>query len=157
MVSVTHADNAATSNLARQLHSWVQSCICDSGLNDDSDGADSRAYGAYMSRLLHLAVAAELAAATEVDYAPSGFAAEGFIHCCWPSQLVGVIERYYQGRDDLVLLELDCCVVKNTLVEEGPSSGEKFPHLYGSIPLSAITERRTLLLDNAGNVDLTLI
>jgi uncharacterized protein (DUF952 family) len=88
---------------------------------------------------------------------PAGFAAEGFIHCCWANQLAGVIDRYYQGRADLVLLDLDVNAVGATLVEEDPCSGEKFPHLYGPIPLSAITARRDLLLDSQNNVDLAFL
>jgi len=111
-----------------------------------------------MSRLMHLALAAELAASAENDiYAPAGFATEGFIHCCWPKQLAGVIERYYQGRDDLVLLDLDQRAFGKTLVEEDPGNGEKFPHLYAHIPLSTITAKRVLLLDGNGNVDLSFL
>jgi len=68
-----------------------------------------------------------------------------------------VIERYYQGRDDLVLLELDRGAFTKTLVEEDPGNGEMFPHLYGYIPLSAMTKRRAMLLDSAGKVDLSLV
>jgi uncharacterized protein (DUF952 family) len=126
--------------------------------------------GDIMSRLLHLALLSELPAselpASESSasasglagtYVPGGFAAEGFIHCCWPNQLAGVVDRYYQGREDLVLLDLDLNAFGTTLVEEDPGSGEKFPHLYGPIPLSAITARRALVLDSQGNVDLAFL
>jgi uncharacterized protein (DUF952 family) len=128
------------------------------------------AMGDIMSRLLHLALLSELpaselpgsafsasASGQAGTYVPAGFAAEGFIHCCWPNQLAGVIDRYYQGREDLVLLDLDVNAVGATLVEEDPGSGEKFPHLYGPIPLSAITARRALVLDSQNNVDLAFL
>ncbi|MFT4719118.1 MAG: hypothetical protein ACI9SB_000281 [Candidatus Azotimanducaceae bacterium] len=123
------------------------------------------AMGDIMSRLLHLALLSELQASESSasasgqpqTYVPGGFAAEGFIHCCWPNQLAGVIDRYYQGREDLVLLDLDLNAIGATLVEEDPGSGEKFPHLYGPIPLSAITARRALVLDSQNNVDLAFL
>jgi len=111
-----------------------------------------------MSRLLHLAIAAQLPAANGADsYAPAGFTMEGFIHCCWPNQLAGVVERYYQGREDLVLLDLDQRAFGSTLIEEDPGSGEKFPHLYRDIPMSAIISRRPLLLDGDGKVDVSFL
>ncbi|MFT4631691.1 MAG: hypothetical protein ACI8PP_002109 [Candidatus Pseudothioglobus sp.] len=119
--------------------------------------AEGFAVGQPLNRLLHLAVAAELAAASEIDYVPRSFATEGFIHCCWPIQLAGVVERYYQGRDDLVLLTLDLGAFIKTLVEEDSGNGELFPHVYGHIPLSAVNKRSALLLDSAGKVDLSRV
>ena len=104
--------------------------------------------------LLHLALADELAeCAGQPTYAPGGFVDEGFIHCCWPGQLVGVISRYYQGRADLILLELDRDALAAILVEENLMGGdEKFPHLYGEIPLGAIQQQFPLALDDKQQV-----
>ena len=75
-------------------------------------------------------------------YLPDAFAKEGFIHCCHPHQLSGVVKRYYSHRHDLVLLELDPQTLGAALVEENLLGGaELFPHLYGPIPLTAV--RRT--------------
>ena len=97
-------------------------------------------------RLLHVARAAELAACTgEDDYAPEGFAAEGFIHCCRPEQLAGVLERHFDDRSDLVLLELDPSALPLPPVEEDTAGrGERFPHLYARIPWRAMRHRRPL-------------
>lgn len=40
-------------------------------------------------------------------YRHDSLAAEGFIHCSYEDQLVGVIERYYADRDELVILTID--------------------------------------------------
>lgn len=96
--------------------------------------------------LLHVARAAELAAcAADEDYAPEGFAAEGFIHCCRPQQLAGVLERHFDDHADLVLLELDASALPVAPVEEDTTGrGERFPHLYARIPWSAMRHRRPL-------------
>lgn len=56
-----------------------------------------------------------------------------------------------------MLLDLDQRAFGKTLVEEGPGSGEKFPHPYAHILLSTIAARRALLPDGKGNVDLSFL
>lgn len=94
--------------------------------------------------LLHVAAAADLEAATETHYAPAALADEGFVHCCWPDQLEGVLERYFAGRSDLVLLELDPAALDAPLREEAGPTGEGFPHVYGPLARAAIRGRRPL-------------
>lgn len=98
--------------------------------------------------LLHVARAAELAAcAAEDDYAPEAFSAEGFIHCCRPEQLAGVLERHFDDSADLVLLELDPAALPSAPVEEDITDrGERFPHLYARIPWGAMLRRTPLAL-----------
>lgn len=105
-----------------------------------------------MSRILHVAAAADLDACADLDsYAPAAFATEGFIHCCRPEQLAGVLSRYFRDRDDLQLLELDRERLGADLVDEdGTGSGELFPHLYARIAWSAVRSRRPLGTDANG-------
>ncbi|HSG91031.1 MAG TPA: DUF952 domain-containing protein [Pseudomonadales bacterium] len=113
-----------------------------------------------MSRILHVAAAADLDACADLDsYAPAAFATEGFIHCCRPEQLAGVLSRYFRDRDDLQLLELDRERLGADLVDEdatgsesgsGSGSGELFPHLYARIAWSAVRSRRPLGTDANG-------
>lgn len=102
--------------------------------------------------LLHVAVTTELVACADDDhYAPQAFATEGFVHCCWPQQLAGVLSRYFRGRDDLVLLTLDAQRLTAPLREEAPPGGvERFPHVYGPLPWAAVVERSPLATDAAG-------
>lgn len=96
--------------------------------------------------LLHVALRGELEAARGgTHYAPSGFADEGFVHCCRPGQLAGVLARYFRGRDDLVLLELDPAALDAAVVEEDTTGrGERFPHLYGPVPWRAVQRESPL-------------
>jgi uncharacterized protein (DUF952 family) len=40
-------------------------------------------------------------------YAPPSFAKEKFIHCCEAHQLNGVLERYFKGAENLLVLHLN--------------------------------------------------
>jgi uncharacterized protein (DUF952 family) len=73
------------------------------------------------------------------EYQPQGFDAEGFIHCSYAHQVAGVIQRRFQGRSDLVLLEIDPGRLTCKVVDENLEGGtELFPHIYGRLPMSAV-------------------
>ena len=66
---------------------------------------------------------------------------DGFIHCSYAPQLEGVRERFFKGKGPLVVLEVDATKLgKSTVkVEANKSGGALYPHIYGSIPLAAVT------------------
>jgi len=73
------------------------------------------------------------------EYRCDSLATEGFIHCCEAHQLSGVVSRYYQDNDDVVLLELDVDKLEPALIRENTVGGsELFPHLYGPINAEAV-------------------
>lgn len=87
----------------------------------------------------HLASLEDWERRTSEQYEPAGLASEGFIHLCTREQLSGVVERYYVGREDLILLAVDDSRFDDELVwEDLTGSGEKFPHVYGPLPLMAV-------------------
>jgi len=66
-------------------------------------------------------------------------AEEGFIHCSFADQVQATADRYYRGRDDVVLLRIDPTLVDvEVRVELAPGSGQSFPHLYGPLPAAAV-------------------
>ena len=74
------------------------------------------------------------------SFASADLAAEGFIHCCTAPQIAAVANRYYQGRETLLLLEIDETKVHVPLQwEDLTNAGQSFPHVYGQIPLAAVT------------------
>jgi uncharacterized protein (DUF952 family) len=88
--------------------------------------------------LLHIAVRDEWEAAG-ADYAPAAFAHEGFVHCSFAEQVVATAARYYAGRTDVVLLEIDeLRLTARLVVEPSPSTGDLYPHVYGAINRSAV-------------------
>jgi uncharacterized protein (DUF952 family) len=64
---------------------------------------------------------------------------EGFIHCSKKDQVSGVLERYYRGQKDLLLLTIDPAkVVAPLRYELAPSVNQEFPHIYGTLNLDAV-------------------
>ena len=66
---------------------------------------------------------------------------EGFIHCSTRAQVEGVANRFYADLDELTLLTVDLgkidCDVRWEPPE--PGAGDLYPHIYGVLPLSAVT------------------
>jgi uncharacterized protein (DUF952 family) len=101
--------------------------------------------------LWHLAHAAEWdAAKASGEYRTSTrgrtLEEEGFIHCSYPHQ-VGGVATAFSGDDPepLVVLELDRDVLAahGTRVRvEAVEGGQRFPHLFGPIPVDAVREVR---------------
>lgn len=70
--------------------------------------------------------------------APSLFS-EGFIHLSKEDQVSGVLERYYNGVDNLVLLHVDESMLSAELKYElSPSVNQEFPHLFGALNVEAV-------------------
>ncbi|OJW23932.1 MAG: hypothetical protein BGO49_17245 [Planctomycetales bacterium 71-10] len=80
-------------------------------------------------------------AVADGEYRGDTLAAEGFLHCCSPGQLAGVVSRYFRGRIGLVVVRIDPEKLKPPLRWEAPpGSGEAFPHVYGPLNLDAVVE-----------------
>jgi uncharacterized protein (DUF952 family) len=94
----------------------------------------------------HVALAAEWdrVASGEIEYRWSTIDSPldevGFVHCAFAHQVEGVVERYYQGRiDEIVVLVIDPTRSPSELRVENTSGGtELFPHLYGPITPDAV-------------------
>jgi uncharacterized protein (DUF952 family) len=64
---------------------------------------------------------------------------EGFIHNSTAIQVQGVLQRYYAGQSNLVLLHIEePKLLAELKYELAPSVNEAFPHIYGVINLDAI-------------------
>ena len=71
-------------------------------------------------------------------YKPAGFEAEGFIHCSTESQLPGVLQRYFAGKTNLIVLHIDETKLNAILKYEEATNNELFPHVFGPINKDAI-------------------
>lgn len=68
---------------------------------------------------------------------------EGFIHCAYPDQIDGVLQRFYADiAGPLLRLDIDPARLASPVVAEPPAPGltELFPHIYGPIDLDAVVE-----------------
>ena len=102
-------------------------------------------------RLFHVALVSEWEAARAVgryERSTRGRSLDevGFVHLSTADQWPGVLERFYSGAGELVLLEVDPARLESPLRWEsvGPEGGELFPHLYGPLPVSAVVGVRAL-------------
>ena len=75
------------------------------------------------------------------SYLPKDFAKEGFIHCSIERQIEGVLERFYQGQNDLVKLKIEKAKVQRPVIFElADDLNELFPHIYGPLNLDSVVE-----------------
>jgi uncharacterized protein (DUF952 family) len=85
--------------------------------------------------------------AAAVSYAPSSLATEGFIHLSTEVQLLRTAERFYTGREDLVVLSIEEARLAVPVRYE-PVHGDSFPHLYGALPREVVVAVTPLRLVN---------
>lgn len=99
-----------------------------------------------MKPIYHIVEKAEWERAKQAgSYQPKSFVSEGFIHCSQANQVDATAGRYYRGRTDLFLLEVDEALVQSEVRYELAPIGELFPHIYGALNLDAVV--RVLAFD----------
>ena len=92
----------------------------------------------------------EAALANGVYGGSSQDAADGFIHFSAAAQVVDSAACHRAGQPNLVLLTVDSAALGDGLHWEPSRSGALFPHLYGPLPLSAVTAVDDLPLGGDG-------
>jgi uncharacterized protein (DUF952 family) len=106
--------------------------------------------------LFHIADRAawtEATAAGEYRVSTRGLTLEeqGYIHCSERHQVRGVAEQFYADADDLVILVIDSALVPHPIRYEAPAPGaELYPHIYGPLPVAAVTSVIPVTRDPAG-------
>ncbi|MBI3343203.1 DUF952 domain-containing protein [Candidatus Gottesmanbacteria bacterium] len=87
----------------------------------------------------------------DVFYSPPSLEREGFIHCSIKEQVLTTANRRFTGAKDLLLMVIDTINVPSKIVfEDLRGTGEKHPHIYGKLPLSAIQTILPLLPNAEG-------
>jgi uncharacterized protein (DUF952 family) len=84
------------------------------------------------------------------EYSSPSLQEEGFIHCSDIDQVAGSANRFFSGRQDLILLHIDKNAIEKSLRYELASEGVSFPHIYGKIPLNSVKEVEALSPDKDG-------
>lgn len=75
---------------------------------------------------------------------------DGFIHFSSASQLRETADRYFRGQEGLFLVAADAAALGDALKWEPSRGGALFPHLYGTLPMSAIVWTKPLPLESDG-------
>jgi uncharacterized protein (DUF952 family) len=78
-------------------------------------------------------------------------ARDGFVHFSAAHQVRRTAERYFRGQSDLVLVAADAAAFGEALKWELSRGGEKFPHLFGALPMSAIVWMKPITLGPDGH------
>ena len=78
-------------------------------------------------------------------YVSADFVRERFIHLSTSAQVAATAARYYSGRTDVCLLEIDIALVESKLRWENLVGGDElFPHLYAPLPRAAVVAEYAL-------------
>ncbi len=80
---------------------------------------------------------AEIWAATTDTYVAPSLAEEGFIHFSYRHQVARTATSLDRGRTDLVLVCFDSAALE-VVEEDCYEIGERYPHVYGPIPVPAV-------------------
>jgi uncharacterized protein (DUF952 family) len=75
---------------------------------------------------------------------------DGFIHFSTANQAKQTAALHFAGQAGLMLVAVDAVKLGEKLVFEPSRGGDLFPHLYGDLPLSAVSWAAALPLDDAG-------
>jgi uncharacterized protein (DUF952 family) len=77
--------------------------------------------------------------------------ADGYIHFSTGAQARETAARHFSGVRDLLLIAVDPEVLGENLRWEISRGGALFPHLYGSLPMSAVRKVAPLPLASDGS------
>jgi uncharacterized protein (DUF952 family) len=64
---------------------------------------------------------------------------DGFIHFSTAAQVAETAARHFAGASDLVLVQVDAGRLGDRVKWEPSRGGALFPHLYGTLDLTAVT------------------
>lgn len=78
------------------------------------------------------------AALAKGEYRAASLATEGFIHASTRAQVVRVANALFRGREGLVVLWIDPTRVRAEIRFESAGGVDRFPHVYGPIPVDAV-------------------
>jgi uncharacterized protein (DUF952 family) len=81
---------------------------------------------------------------TAVDFA------DGFVHFSTARQVAATAARHFGGMSELVLIAVRAESIASALKWETSRGGERFPHLYGALPVTAVAWVKPLRLDDDG-------
>jgi uncharacterized protein (DUF952 family) len=73
---------------------------------------------------------------------------DGFIHLSASHQVRATAQKHFSGKADLLLISVEEEALGQSLKWEVSRGGDLFPHIYGTLPLGAVSEVIPLPLVN---------
>lgn len=80
--------------------------------------------------------------------------ADGYIHLSTAEQLAETVAKHFAGQENLYIAEVDLEALGEAVKWEPSRGGALFPHVYATLPLSAVTAYSPLERDGDGHVRL---
>ncbi len=68
--------------------------------------------------------------------------ADGYIHLSTADQLAETLAKHFAGQEGLIIAEVDLAALHDTVKWEVSRGGALFPHIYGELPMTAVTGTR---------------
>lgn len=101
--------------------------------------ADAAAPPARAEPILHICLRDDWEAAlAKGEFRAASLEAEGFVHASKPAQVTRVANALFRGREGLVVLWIDPARVRAEIRFESAGGVDRFPHVYGPIPVDAV-------------------
>ena len=75
--------------------------------------------------------------------------ADGYIHFSEEDQVPETLKKYYQNRENLILLKVNAFKLEHLLWEQA-SNGDMYPHLYSPLDIKNVESEHELILDEEG-------
>lgn len=80
--------------------------------------------------------------------------ADGYIHLSTAEQLRGTLDKHFAGQEGLWLAAVDLDALGDAVKWEESRVGQLFPHIYGDLPLDAVTAYSELHYEPDGSLRL---
>lgn len=80
--------------------------------------------------------------------------ADGYIHLSTAEQLRGTLDKHFVGQEGLWLAAVDLDALGDAVKWEESRGGQLFPHIYGDLPLDAVTAYSELHYEPDGSLRL---
>jgi uncharacterized protein (DUF952 family) len=91
------------------------------------------------ARIFHIAVGEDWERQkSSGEYRHPSLESDGYIHCSEEHQVPGTLEKFFTGREGLVLLEIDTARLVSELRHEEGEPGVLYPHVYGPLNVDAV-------------------
>ena len=85
------------------------------------------------------------------EYEPASLKDEGFIHCSPLMKVEESANKFFNGKDELVVLCIDEKKIESKILwEDLCNSGINFPHIYGKLNKDAVVKSVRIESDDKG-------
>ena len=75
---------------------------------------------------------------------------DGYIHFSEEDQVTETLKKYYQNKENLILLKVNAFKLEHLLWEQA-SNGDMYPHLYSPLDIQSVVDEFELPLDKNGS------